>query len=133
MEIQIKSKFDIGQTVKRYKEIAVFGKKRICPICKGNYQVPNPFYDKVEDDEEMLYCNCCDAGYINGEKTFKKVLDDEIYEISSITMTMDKDGKVSFRYGIDSTPKLNSRDSIWISSVADEEELKAVKRPKPNR
>lgn len=130
MEIKICSKFNIGDIVRKYEKRYVHESKIQCPLCKGEYQVENPNWNWEEDEEgdyEYLECPHCIEGWIYKDKE-ERYLHEELYKITSITAHLDDAKNITYRYSLNSTPQLNNRTHMWISSVnVDEEDLVKVK------
>ena len=104
MEIELNNKFNIGDLVHKYQVKSVPREKILCPVCKGNYSAPNPNYE--EDDEEFLFCTCCEKGYLSVGKVFEKHLHKDVYEVIGIKADITSEG-VQLMYSIESRPDLN--------------------------
>lgn len=119
MKLVTATKFNIGDKVRKYVETGYYKSRVCCPLCGGKHT--------VEYDDDFLTCDYCDEdGYINKDYVKERILDDEIYKINSIQVHLNDKGISSIRYGISSTPELNNRSSVYISSSADETDLELV-------
>lgn len=126
MKMELKTKFNIGDKVRCYEEKWVSDEKVVCPICKGDYEAMNPNYG-FNDDEEVLYCDCCDHGYIYVNKRKEKVLGEEIYVIDRISVSVSAE-EISYYYHITSHPYLNGGKPGYISCTAIENDLVLVEK-----
>ena len=125
MRLNIDPKYAIGDVVRKYKTIGKYKDKMVCPLCNGKHFADYPEYESCDG---VLECpHCSEDGYIDTNYSEERVLDEEIYCVEAIYLDIRKDGSIKHTYGIQSTPELNNRTSIYVSSNASEEDLELVK------
>lgn len=128
MNIEIKNKFNIGDKVKKQKIIGTYKDKIICPLCNGKHKVNNPNYNKHQNDEETLICEHCDEnGYISTNYTVEKIIENDIYCIDSIHITVKNDNTIKYTYGLQTNPEISKSTTFYASCSAFEHDLIPVK------
>lgn len=130
MKIEINSKYNIGNVVKKYETVGEYKGRIICPLCNGKHFVDNPKYDPYDDNFENsnLECpHCNEDGYILTNYVTEKVLGKELYRIEDIYVSINKDGNIKYTYGLHSNPKLNNRSYGYCSCNASEEDLELIR------
>ena len=130
MRVEIDTKFSIGNLVRKYREVKTYNNDIVCPLCGGKHVVESPVSNAYDDDDfdedeiGKLYCpHCNEEGYIKGDYTMVRELDDEVYRIDGIHIHVQSDGAIHYSYSLQSTPELNNRSHIYCSCYANENEL----------
>lgn len=124
MNFSINTKFQIGDKVRCFEEHLI-GDKEICPICNGNYKVPNPNFGHNDDNEEFLYCKCCNKGRISVNQHKEIVLIDYLYIITDIKINISKD-EIEYIYCLYASPELNNFKSGCTYKEVGENDLQIV-------
>jgi len=133
MKLEICSKYNIGDIVRKYETVCEYKNKIVCPLCSGKHFVDNPKYDPYNDydddyDDSRLECPHCNReGYIETEYVTERVLGEEVYRITEIYVTIKKDRSIEYVYGISSTPELNNRTFGYCGCNASEDDLEFLR------
>lgn len=124
MNIEINSKYNVGDIVQIYREVGVYDREIDCPLCKGKYIALNPNYiEGSEEHSELLICNCCKHGRIKISSRMEKRVHPEKYKITGLNVSVDEAIDITIRYNLESLPQLNGRKGIYKSTCVDEDTI----------